>query len=252
MSLILEEMRDHGVLILTLNRPEKLNALNVEMEDVFMDALRRARDTEAVRAVVIAGSGDRAFCAGYDVVETSERSNVEYRLTNLRQNWWWGEISTFPKPMVTANHAITMGWGAITSVSADIRVGCEETVFKFTASPYGGANATWNLPQLIGWSRAKDLLMTSRPMHGPEAFQAGLLNRLVPKAEVRQTAIEVAEGMAKFPETGVRAIKRLILDGAGKNQTDMLRAETEFQQLWFEEHGNGYGEWFKKFIKKDS
>jgi 2-(1,2-epoxy-1,2-dihydrophenyl)acetyl-CoA isomerase len=249
---LLSELRPTGVLLLTLNRPERMNAIDKELEDAFVAALNAAKAADDVRAVVVAGSGDRAFCAGYDVFEIATWEPERFRLEQIRQYWAWWATSSFPKPMVTANHALTLGWGAITSVSADIRIGCPATEFQFTASPHGGANLTWNLPHLVGWSRALEYLMTSCRIPADEAKACGLLNRIVPPDQVKDEAIRVAEAMAAYPPSGVVAIKRLIKEGLGRDQRSQMLAEMEEAQRMFAAGGNLVEESYREFIAERS
>lgn len=251
-DVLLREMRSDGVLLLTLNRPERMNAINKELEIAFVDALAEAERDDAVRAVVVAGAGDRAFSAGYDVFEMSQWPIEQFRTEQIRQYWTWWAIAKFAKPIVTANHALTMGWGAITSVSADIRIGCPDTVFQFTASPHGGANLTWNLPQLVGWSKAKEYLMTSCRIDAEEARSSGLLNRIVPKERVLDEAIEVASTMASYPPSGVVAIKRLFREGLGNGQEAQLYAEMSESQQQFVRMGHVVADSYREFIAERS
>ena len=246
---LLKEFRDDGVLVLTLNRPTKMNAIDKELETDFIETLSAATGNDKVRAVVVAGAGERAFCAGYDVVEMSKWSAEQMRIEQLRQYWAWWSIAAFPKPLVTANHALTMGWGAITSVSADIRIGCAQTEFQFTASPHGGANLTWNLPQLIGWSKAKEYLMTSCRIPAEEAKQVGLLNRIVARDNVLAEAIKVAAQMAGYPPSGVTTIKRLMREGVGQDQMSQMRAEMdEAQRMMASRSTNLVTESYREFV----
>lgn len=248
---LLQGLDDAGVLILTLNRPECLNAIDKELEALFVEALNAASVNPEVRVVVVAGSGERAFSAGYDVREIATYSPETFRLEQIRQYWAWHAIARFPKPIITANHALTLGWGAITSVSADIRIGCPETVFQFTASPHGGANLTWNLPQLVGWSKAKEYLMTSCRIEAEEALRSGLLNRVVPKGQVLEEAVAMAAAMATYPPSGVMAIKELMREGLGQSQAARLQAEMDFAQRQFAEAGtNLIEESYKDFFKR--
>jgi 2-(1,2-epoxy-1,2-dihydrophenyl)acetyl-CoA isomerase len=245
---LLSELREEGVLLLTLNRPERMNAIDQELEDAFVAALQRATETDDVRAVVVAGAGERAFCAGYDVFEMSTWEPERFRLEQIRQYWAWWAISSFPKPIVTANHALTLGWGAITSVSADIRIGSPDTEFQFTASPHGGANLTWNLPQLVGWSRALEYLMTSCRIPAEEAKVCGLLNRVVARSDVLGEALATAAKIASYPPSGVLAIKRLVKGGQGRDQKAQWLAELEEAQRMFLGSGNVVAESYREFI----
>lgn len=247
-KLICEDL--DGVLLMTLNRPERLNAVDKELETAFVAKLEEAKRDDNTRAVVVAGAGDRAFCAGYDVHEMSTWPEDQFRTEQMRQTWAWWAIASFPKPLVTANHHQTLGWGAITSVSADIRIGCDLTEWQFTASPHGGANLTWNLPPLIGWSKTKEYLMTSCRVSAQEAKEVGLLNRLVDRDEVLPEALRVAQQMASYPPAGVMTIKRLISEAQGRDQLSQLRAEADAAQAMFVQTGNLVASEYEEFIKK--
>jgi enoyl-CoA hydratase/carnithine racemase len=245
---LLREKLDNGVLILTLNRPECLNAIDRELEMAFVSALDHAAEDKAVRAIVVTGAGERGFSAGYDVREMSAWSADKLRLEQVRQNWAWLSISRFPKPLITANHGVTMGWGAITSVSADIRIGADNTIFQFTAAPHGVANLTWNLPELVGWSKAKEYLMTSCRIDADEARRSGLLNRVVPRHQLMEEALAVASTIASYPPEGVCTIKRLFDDGLGKSRESRLLAEMNAAQHLLVSTGQLVEESYREFI----
>lgn len=245
---LMRELRSDGVLVLTLNRPDRINAIDRELEMAFVAALQAAADDEAVRVVLVAGAGERGFCAGYDVREMATWSADGLRLEQIRQNWSWLAIAQFPKPLITANHGVTMGWGAITSVSADIRIGSDDSTFQFTASPHGGANLTWNLPELVGWSKAKEYLMTSCRIDASEARQSGLLNRVVPRARLMEEALSVASTIASYPPAGVTTIKRLIDEGLGQSREARLIAEMNAAQKLLASAGQLVEESYRDFI----
>lgn len=249
---LLIDQKDNGVLLLTLNRPKQLNAIDRELEDLVVAALAKAETDESIGAVVLAGNGERAFCAGYDVKDMFAQGEDEFRVDQLRKyrNWW--RIAAFEKPLVTANHAMTLGWGAITSVSADIRIGCENTVFQFTAVPHGGANLTWNLPQLVGWSKAKEYLMLGKRIPPQEAERSGLLNRIVAPEDVLSEALEDAALMASYPPHGVKTIKKLIRDAMGREQQAAINAEEQFGQHAIEDIGNPVQLHYQDFIAERS
>ena len=239
-----------GVGRITLNRPESLNALNTAMAETIDQYLAATEQDDDIRAVVLCGAGERAMCAGYDVVEIAAQSDEESKLNDLLRNQQMWNVANFSKPLVTATHGITMGAGAIISVSADIRVGCAETLFQFTASPHGGAMLVWNLPQLVGWSRAKDWLMTSCRISGEDAYNSGLLSRFVPREQVQEHAVEVAATMASYPPRGVMGIKRMIREGLGMDMKSRYRMEVEYAQEMFDLMGNTTGEEYKEFVER--
>jgi enoyl-CoA hydratase/carnithine racemase len=214
-----------GVLVLEINRPEVLNAVTAGVQAAIDEHLTEAENDPEVRCVVLCGAGDRAFSAGYDIHELAEMAEADHTILQLRRGEWLWHWTTTPIPTVVGLQGVTYGVGALLAVTADLRVGCVETRFKVTASQYGGANLTWVLDELIGWSRTKDLLLTSRLVEGAEADRIGLLNRLVPFAEVRQAAIALAGDIAALPPGGVRAVKRLLQAGPGRDLRARYDAE---------------------------
>lgn len=214
-----------GVLALTINRPDSLNAVSVAVQRELDHQLSAAEGDPNIRAVVLAGAGDKALSAGYDIHELAAMSHDEHTLVQLqREEWLWHWANT-PLPTVVACRGIVYGVGAILATCADLRVGGPSTTFKITATAYGGANLTWVLDALIGWSHAKDLLLTSRKVSAHEARDMGLLNRNVNDDEVFSTSVALAADIAALPPDGVREAKRLIQTGMGRDLRSRFDAE---------------------------
>jgi enoyl-CoA hydratase len=210
---ILTERVDKIALI-TLNRPEKLNALNYELACEIDDELTRIEQDDAVGVVILTGAG-RAFSAGGDIhqmvkstpEELAARSEVRGRAT-------W-HLATFPKPIIGAINGLAYGAGALLTSMLDIRIGCEHAEFQFLAAKYGRVNSTWSLPLVVGMPKAKELLYTGRLVKAEEAQQIGLLNQLVPCAELRDKALQMAQLIAKNNSRMVQGIKRLVHEDIG-------------------------------------
>jgi 2-(1,2-epoxy-1,2-dihydrophenyl)acetyl-CoA isomerase len=215
-----------GVAVLTLNRPDRLNAVTMELQSQLHSALIELEVDPAVRCVVLTGAGSRAFSAGYDVHEMGTWSADALMLALLqREEWVWG-VAVHPQPIVAALNGLTYGVGAIMASSVDIRIGCPETVWRFTAGQHGGANATWSLPALVGRGRAAELLMTSRKVEAAEAERIGLVDRVVSEqAALLPAAIETAQAIASSPPAGTRAIKRLLREHVGRTVEEAFVAE---------------------------
>lgn len=239
-----------GVLLLTLNRPESLNALDLELCRLLDAALVQAGGDESIGCIVLAGAGERAFSAGYDVKELAQEPDAEFLADNMQRYEWMWRLAEFPKPIIVVNQGIAMGAGAIIAVSADIRLGCPETIFKFSSTPHGTAMLTWNLPPLVGWSKAKEYLMTSCRIDSEEALRSGLLNRVFPKAELLDAAIEMAKTIAGYPPSGPQDIKRLMREGLAET----LRARFEREMLTtlngIRGQSNRVGEMYADLINK--
>jgi enoyl-CoA hydratase/carnithine racemase len=222
---LLREFPEPGVALLTLNRPEQLNAVTMSLQEDLDDALTELESDDEIRCVVITGAGDRAFSAGYDVREMADWSEEELMAGLERREPWIWHAATTPVPLIVALNGITYGVGAIIATGADIRIGCPATVFKFTAGAHGGANATWTLPTIVGRGLASELLMTARDVDAEEAGRIGLLNRVVDASRLIDTSLELARQIADNPPAGTRAIKRLLREHEGRPIADRFLAE---------------------------
>lgn len=204
-----------GIAVLTLQRPERLNAVTMGLQRRLDETLSALEDDGQTRCVVLTGAGDRAFCAGYDVHEMAAWSQEElHAALSQREAWVW-HVATTPVPIVAALNGLTYGIGAIMASSVDVRIGTPTTTWRFTAGEHGGANATWSLPGLIGRGLAAEILMTSREVDADEALRIGLLNRVVERTELMPAALDIATRIAAAPPAGPRAIKRLLREHVG-------------------------------------
>src|SRR6266705_6668436 len=206
---ILSERLD-GVALITLNRPEKLNALSFPLMQELGDALTGYEKDDGVKAVILTGAGDRAFSAGADIHEMAGLSADELAQRQEFRNQANWHIATFAKPLIGAINGLAYGGAALLSSTLDIRIGCEHTKFRFLAASYGRVNSTWSLPLLVGMPKAKELLYTGREVTAAEAERIGLLNQVVPAAQLRATAVQMAAMIAKNDARMVQGIKRLL------------------------------------------
>src|SRR5919106_4701834 len=142
---ILAEHLESSALI-TLNRPEKLNALSYGLMQELDEELARLEDDDAVKAVVLTGAGDKAFSAGADIHEMADLSSEQLAERQAFRNRATWHIATFAKPLIGALNGLAYGGAALLSSTLDIRLGCERTKFRFLAASYGRVNSTWSLP----------------------------------------------------------------------------------------------------------
>ena len=230
---ILAESED-GVGILTLNRPEKLNAMNRKLGSELHDALKRFEADDAVACIVITGAG-RAFSAGGDIHEQREddRRYAPAELDKLRSGRTSLEIGTCAKPTIGMMNGLAYGGAAVLASSLDMRVGCEDTKFRFLAAAYGRINSTWTLPNQVGWPIAKELLFTARIVEAEEAYRIGLLNHLVPREQLRAQTMELGRMIAGNNRGAVSGIKRLLLRQMAEDLEGQWREEREFAKNEF-------------------
>jgi 2-(1,2-epoxy-1,2-dihydrophenyl)acetyl-CoA isomerase len=228
---ILNERLD-GVGFVTLNRPDKLNALSFDLMREIDDVLSAYEADEAVKAVIITGAGDRAFSAGADIHEMADLSAEELATRSERRGEIGWHIANYAKPLIGAINGLAYGGAALLSSSLDIRIGCEKTQFRFLAASYGRVNSSWSLPLLVGWPKAKELLYTGRVVAAEEAERIGLLNQVVPSAKLRETAIEMGQMIAKNDARMVQGLKRLLHEGAGLSLRERYEFEDEARATW--------------------
>ena len=222
--------REDGVAILTLNRPEVLNAMNRKLGAELLDAVKTLESDDAIGCLVITGAGDKAFSAGGDIkeqVKDDERYSREEldRMGNPRRAL---EISACAKPIVGMMNGLAYGGGAVLASSLDIRVGCESSRFRFLAAAYGRINATWSLGSQVGWPQAKELLFTARIVEAEEAYRIGLLNHLVSKPQLRAKTMEIAKMIASNQGGAVKGVKALLLEQQGENLAERWAAEHRY------------------------
>jgi len=222
---LLIEREDEGVVIATLNRPDALNAITMTLQQELDDAITELESDGTSRCLILTGAGERSFCAGYDLHEMASWSADDLLLRLLEREQWVWHFAVTPLPVVVAVNGIAYGAGAILASAADVRVGGENAKFKFTAAAYGGANATWSLPALVGQGKASELLLTARSVHAPEAERIGLLNRVERAGDVIDAARELAAQIAANPAPGTRAVKRLLREHIGRSIEDRFIAE---------------------------
>jgi enoyl-CoA hydratase/carnithine racemase len=213
--LVLAERRG-AVLVLTLNRPDRLNAWNDALEDEYFALLDAAEADPEVRAVVLTGAG-RGFCAGADFAELSRlgTEDLEGYLASLPERAPRERPLAFRKPLIAAVNGAAAGLGLVEALYCDIRFSTPTA--KFTTAfarrgliaEYGVA---WLLPRVVGRSRALDLLMSGRVVLGVEALAMGLVDRVVPAEELVDAAVAYAEELAAFSSPrSMRLVKDQVL-----------------------------------------
>ena len=226
---ILVDVED-GVAILTLNRPEKLNAMNQKLNRELHHAVKQADADDAVGCIVITGAGERAFSAGGDIHEqlSDDAKLSEDELDAKRERRGGYEISASAKPNIGMMNGLAYGGAAVLASSLDMRIGCEDTKFRFLAAAYGRINSTWTLPNQVGWPIAKELLFTARIVGAEEAYRIGLLNHLVPRAQLLAKTMEIAKMIAANHRGAVMGVKALMLKQMAQNLEEQFNAEKEY------------------------
>jgi enoyl-CoA hydratase len=210
-DLILTETRG-AVALLTLNRPQQLNALDYPLIDRLLQVLDTVEADAAIRAVVLTGAGERAFCSGADIrcFAPSVRRGPEAALREFvrRGQRLTARIESFPKPIIVAVNGLAHGGGCEITEAAPLAIASERAEFCKAeiklgfAPPFGG---TQRLPRLVGRKRALRMLLTAEPISAVEAEGFGLINAVVPHAELPDAALALAARIAAMPPLAVAA-----------------------------------------------
>jgi enoyl-CoA hydratase/carnithine racemase len=224
--------KTEGVAIITMNRPAQLNAMNHQLSTELHEAVTRMAGDDEVGCVVITGAGARAFSAGGDIHEQREndrkysQAELDARTAVVRRGSY--EIGACPKPTIGMINGLAYGGAGVLASSLDMRVGCEHASFRFLAAAYGRINSTWTLPNQVGWPIAKELLFSGRVVEAEEAYRIGLLNHLVPCAELRAKTMWLATMIAANRRESVKGVKALLLRNMGGTLEEQWANERQY------------------------
>jgi len=232
----------NAVATITLQRPESLNALNVAMRRELLAALKDIRRDDAVRAVVLTGEG-RGFCSGADLRGGSAEREFR-RVVTTEYNPLIQAIRELPKPVIAAVNGVAAGAGVSLALACDLIWAAEEARFiqafvKIGLVPDSGSTRT--LVRALGRHRAAHLIFTGEPLSAPEARAAGLVNAVVPQAELGEAVAAVAAGLAAGPTRAIGYAKRLINHAEDASLDASLVMEAGLQELAgrTEDHAEG-------------
>jgi enoyl-CoA hydratase/carnithine racemase len=201
---------DGGVAIITLNRPDKLNAFTGTMGQELWDAFSRALRDDAVRAIIFTGAG-RAFCAGVDLQAVAQPGQAELISSGDFIRKFPEAMYHCPKPSICAMNGHAIGVGVTMAVSFDLRIAAEDAKLAVPFTKLGmlaGFGSTHLLPRLIGRGRALDLILSARSVLAPEALAMGLVNQVVSADKVLETALALAKTLAGYDPLVVAHAKR--------------------------------------------
>ncbi|GCE01476.1 enoyl-CoA hydratase/isomerase family protein [Embleya hyalina] len=224
-----------GVATVTLNRPEAMNSLDEPTKIALRDAVLRAAEDPAVRAVLLTGSG-RAFCAGQDLKAHIRQleTGPEATFATVREHYnpLVTALATMAKPVVAAVNGVAAGAGAAIAWACDFRIMADTAGFNTAFAGVAltaDSGASWTLPRLVGQARAVELLMLPRTIKAAEALELGLAHRVVPAEEVLDTARDLAHRLAEGPTVALAALKESVAYGASHSLIDTLAKEDELQ-----------------------
>ena len=226
-----------GIGLIRLNRPEKMNAIGALTRQQLGDAIKQAERDEAVRVVVLTGSG-RAFCSGADVTEMASGGGMKSPedVGNVLRNEYMPMLTrlrTMPKPVIAAMNGPAVGIGASYALACDIRIAVPEAYImeafvNIGLAPDGGVS--WLLPRMIGTGVADEMFFTGKPLQAVDAHRLGVINRLVPADRLEAEVRELAGQLASQPKQAMAAAKRAVNHALESSYEEALEYESYLQE----------------------
>jgi enoyl-CoA hydratase len=221
--------------VLTINRPERRNAVDPETASLLLDGFRRFEADEGARAMVLTGDGPDAFCAGADLKAIAEAGpDVPAEVVESVAERTEGPMGftrlTSSKPTIAAISGWCLAGGLELALWCDLRIVAETARLGFTERRFGVPlidGGTQRLPVVVGMGRALEMILTGRVVEAEEALEWGLVNEVVPADKHAERALEIAEGLARFPQTTMLSDRRAAIEGAGLTLPDGLALEAQ-------------------------
>ena len=236
---------------ITINRPEALNALSSQVLTDLNDVLDQVEQSEEIRVVIVTGAGEKAFVPGADIKEIDVMSPIQAFEYMTFANNTFTRLSDLRQPTIAVLNGYALGGGMELALSTDIRIGFEKTVVGFPEVGLGiipGFAGTQRMSRLIGTSRTKELIFTARTVKGQEAYELGILNKLVSAEELLTSAEEMAAAIMKNAPLAVEKAKHVIQVGSELPLKNAIRLETEAEALLFSTEDKVEG--MRAFVEK--
>jgi len=248
-GVVVHEVRGRAMLI-TINRPDKRNALDRQVRSEFLDAIAAARANDAVRAIVVTGAGDKAFVAGADISEFEERTTVEqWRV--MKSPTIFDAIERCPTPVIAAVNGYCLGGGMELALSCDIRIASASARFGQPEVNLGiipGGGGTQRLPRIVGLGAALKMILTGEMIGADEALRLGLVNEVLDPSALLDRALALAETIAAKSPVAVAAAKEATRAALNLPLDDGLKLETALFQLCFASDDRAEG--VRAFLEK--
>jgi enoyl-CoA hydratase len=238
------------VAIITINRPDKRNALNIKTREEGAALLDQLRKDDAVGVVVFTGAGDKAFIAGADIAEFAGRTANMQREVMLGQSLFTA-IDSFPKPVIAMINGYCLGGGCELAMACDLRIASETASFGQPEINLGiipGGGGTQRLTRLVGEGKAMEMILTGEIIDAKTAFSIGLVNHVVPADQLQPKTLEIANRIAEKGPIALRLAKEAIKAASRSNLDEGLRREIDLFALCFATEDKDEG--VKAFLEK--
>ena len=246
---LLIERRDR-VAVITINRPQKLNALNIQTRQEGAAALDELREDDSVGVVVITGAGEKAFVAGADIAEFEGRTAVTQRDVMLGRSLFTA-VDTFPKPIIAMINGFCLGGGCELALACDLRIAGENARFGQPEINLGiipGGGGTQRLTRLVGEGKAMELILTGDMIDAQAAYNLGLVNMVVPAPDLEGKTMELAGRIASKSPVALRMAKEAVKTASRANLDEGLRREVDLFAICFSSEDKDEG--VRAFLEK--
>jgi enoyl-CoA hydratase len=247
-TLIVE--RRNRVAVITINRPEKRNALNIQTRAEGAAALEELREDDSIGVVVFTGAGDKAFIAGADIAEFAGRTAITQRDVMLGRSLFTA-IDAFTKPVIAMVNGYCLGGGCELALACDLRIASETASFGQPEINLGiipGGGGTQRLTRLVGEGKAMELILTGDIIDARTAFNLGLVNMVVPAADLEGKTMELANRIAEKSPIALRMAKEAVKVASRSNLDEGLRREVDLFALCFSSEDKDEG--VRAFLEK--
>lgn len=242
---------EEGVATITFNRPKALNAMNSETMGEFMNAIKTCYDDDNIKAVIVTGSGDKAFVAGADIVEMQDLEPCDALKFMERGHETYRALELMPKPTIAAVKGFALGGGTEIAMSCDIRFAADNARFGQPEILLGltpGWGGTQRLPRLVGIGRALELIMGGGQIDAQRAYEIGLVNKVFPADQLMEETKKFAKRLAGMPGFAIKMIKHAVNFGQELPLDHANRLEMECCAQCFSTHDQKEG--MKAFLEK--
>lgn len=227
---ILRDDRD-GIAFITVNRPDKLNALNAQTIGELQHAFDAVTDDDSVKAVILTGSGEKAFVAGADISELVHQTSITARPLAMKGQQLMDTVESTPKPVVAAVNGFALGGGCELALACHLRIASDNALLGLPEVTLGiipGYGGTQRLPRIVGKGRAMELILTAKPIDAAEAHRIGLVNKVFPQAELMAATEKMVRGIMRSGPVAVRFALDAVNHGTEMPLKDGLNYEATF------------------------
>jgi enoyl-CoA hydratase len=238
------------IAVVTINRPDKLNALNIATRKELADTLDALRNDEEIRVVVITGAGEKAFVAGADINEFAGRTAVQQRAV-MKAKSIFTAAEEFPKPLIAMINGFCLGGGCELALACDIRIASDRAKFGQPEINLGiipGGGGTQRMTRLIGEGMAMQLILTGEIITAQEAHRLGLINEIHPAQELEARTMELANKIAEKSPVALSMAKTSVKNAARSNLREGLDREVDLFALCFSSEDKEEG--VRAFLEK--